>query len=290
MLKYQKIVVPDGVDVTNIAKVDVLGGTVARDVYSGANENSIAGATKLTMTGGNVNGAVYGGSNNSGTIEGNSVVSISGGNVGTAALNTDAVFGGGMGTDTSMAYTTNVSITDSDNNVNIYGNIYGGSALGHVTGNATVTVEDKTSDTNSIFISGSIFGGGKGEAGDPATNGANTTVIVDGGSYGNAKAFGGCNVNGTIQGAILVKIGETTNTYIDEVYGGGNEAIVTTATDNVYVYLYDNATVNNAFNGGNAAGIDGNIPRAIYVQGATVTQAVFGGSNTSGTLNNTFVY
>ena len=206
------------------------------------------------MTNGIVNESVYGGSNTSGTINGLSNIDISGGTIGNSA---DAVYAGGKGNGTTIAGDATVKITDTSNDVNIYGAIYGGSALGRVSGISNVIIEDKSSENNTIFISGDIFGGGEGNTGTPATNNKNCTVTVDGGTYPYARVFGGCNVNGTIQGAILVKIGETQATYVNEVYGGGNEAEVSTETDNVFVYLYPNSTVENAFNGGNSAGIAG---------------------------------
>lgn len=279
-------------------KIEVLNGTIMNNIYAGSNTNSVDGDVFVKMIHGTVNGSIYGGSNTTGTITGTSNIDISGGTIGNSE---DAVYAGGQGSGTIVSGDTTVKITDASDDVNIYGSIYGGSALGSVSGESSVSIEDKISEDNEIFISGDIFGGGKGNSGTPANNNKNCIVTIDGGTYPYARVFGGCNVNGVIKGAVTVKIGENLSTYVNEVYGGGNEAGITADTDNVYVYLYQNATVENAFNGGNSAGIVGNatlnngtftgtVPRAIYAQGATVRQALFGGSNSSGELQNTFVF
>lgn len=226
-----------------------------------------------------------------GTIYGMSDINIEGGTIGTQDLLKDIIFAGGKGEETVIAQHSKINITDNSNNVILYGDIYGGSALGQVQNNSYVTVQDIISDQNSILINGNIYGGGKGDTNTAAENGANVTVTVDGGSYLSAKAFGGCNVNGTISGKVLVKIGENYKTSINEVYGGGNQASITTSTQSDYVYLYKNATVSNAFNGGNSAGIDGDnivTPRTIYAIGAKVDN-IYGGSNESGFLVETHV-
>lgn len=273
--------------------IDIFGGTIGNDVYGGANQNNIYGSVDINMYNGIINGTMYGGSNTKGTIYGMSDINIEGGTIGNVDNLKDILFAGGKGKDTLISQHAKINITDNSNNLFLYGDIYGGSALGEVRNNSYITVTDTKSETNAITLNGNIYGGGKGDTGTAAINGANTTVTVDGGDYINAKAFGGCNINGAIKGSVLVKIGENNKTIIDEVYGGGNQASITTNSQSDYVYLYKNATVNNAFNGGNSAGIDGDnatTPRAIYSKGATIIEGLYGGSNSSGTLIETHVY
>ena len=294
--------VPDtpGDELASVVTIDIFGGTIGKDVYGGANQNSINGTININMESGTVKGTVYGGSNTEGDVLGATKINIKGGTIGTEGTSSDVVFCGGKGQKTSIYQTATLNVIDEKNNINLFGSLYGGSALGSVINRATVTVSDNVSDSYKIFINGNIFAGGKGDIQENGTgsdiaaqNGSNVTLIVDGGSYPTTKAFGGCNKNGIINGEILVKIGENHTTLLDEVYGGGNKALVTQNTKKDEVYLFENATVKNAFNGGNEAGIEGNqtvTPRAIYAKGAIITGSLYGGSNQDGPLTETHVY
>lgn len=292
LLKYTEIPLPDGYVEEPTILIDILGGNVLNDVYGGANRNGISGNININMHGGTVSGTIYGGSNSSGTVSGSSIIMVDGGIIGTSGTSENVVYGGGKGAGTVISTGTTIDISDKVSNVSLYGSIYGGSALGTVNGNTIVNVKDILSDTNNILINGNIYGGGMGDTDNSATSGGDVTVNVDGGTYSSTKVFGGCNINGNITGNILVNIGENYKTIVNEVYGGGNQASITSDTDSVYVYLYKNATADNAFNGGNSAGVEGDnttTPRAIYANGATVGN-VYGGSNSSGDLTETFVY
>lgn len=294
-LKYKELPLPELPEpdpLKTTVTVDIYGGTIKNNVYGGANNNDINGSVDINMYNGTVEGTIYGGSNSEGTILGVSDINIEGGTLGNNASLGDILFAGGKGRGTTINQYSKININDKSNNLSLYGNIYGGSELGNIRNNSYIDIHDIYSDQNSILLNGNIYGGGKGENNIAAANGGNVTVTVDGGNYPSAKAFGGCNIRGTIGRRILVKIGENYNTTINEVYGGGNQSQVTTDTNNVYVHLFKNAVVGNAFNGGNNAGIDGNntnLPRAIYAKGAKVDN-LYGGSNSSGTLSDTFVY
>lgn len=284
-------------DATTVAKIDIYGGTVNGSVFGGSNQNGINGSIAITMEDGTVNGAIYGGSNATGTVDGAAHITIQGGTIGTAPTTStdaisDVVFGGGQGSPTIVSQRTVINITDEKNNLTLNGHVYGGSALGTVSGSSIVNVKDSSTVSNTITSIGNFFGGGKGNNSTSAITRRNVTLTIDGGTYSSSKAFGGCNINGTIGGNVNVYVGENSKTTIDEVYGGGNEAEITTSTPSVYVYLYKNANVSNAFNGGNSAGISGSTNqtgRAIYAQGATVGN-LYGGSNVTGDLKRTFVY
>ena len=267
-------------------KIDILGGTIANDVYGGANQNKINGSVDINMSGGTVNGAIYGGSNTSGEIVGATDISIEGGTIGKSDNLSDIIFGGGKGENTNVSQTAKINIADKQKDIYLYGYIYGGSALGKVSSNSYVNINDDLSNQMSILLNGDVYGGGKGDNATSAQNLGNINVTIDGGTFSSARVFGGCNVNGSVSGNILVKIGENYATVLDEVYGGGNQASITNTTVSDYVYLYKNSEVENAFNGGNQAGIDGDntqTPRSINSIGATITN-IYGGSNESGSL------
>lgn len=274
--------------------IDILGGTIKNNVYGGANRNRIVGNVDINMSGGTVEGTIYGGSNTTGDIQGNVDIAIEGGNIGTI-LSQDAIYGGGYGSSTTIQKNVNIVIQDKSSSINILGNIYGGGCLGDVDGTTNINIEDHYSDSNINTISGMVFGGGRGEKDTrtPPTSTGNITVNVDGGKYEQLDVFGGYNINGEIgttnsKATIAVNIGENYETTVNDVYGGGYSANVEENTTSIIVRM-KNAIVNNAYNGGNNAGITKTKDIGIYSIGATINN-LFGGSNNSGTLPITNVY
>lgn len=271
------------------SKVDILGGNIGGNVYGGSNQNGVEGNAEINMKNGVVNGTIYGGSNVRGTVKGNSKITLSGGTINANNEGKDAIFIGGCGLDTRINGTSQVIVNNDSNNVNISGNIYGGSEMGAIDGISAITVNQKNEDRK-INITGDIYGAGKGNNVRPATN-KEVSVTIDGGTYDNLRVFGGANINGTITGNITVKVGEKLPTYINEVYGGGNNAIVKCTDNKPYkneVYLYENAEIGNVFNGGNNAGIEENRQIiAMYVNGKA--HNIYGGSNSAGTVGETLI-
>ena len=261
LLTYEKLPEDEVTeDVKTLVNIKVFGGTVKNNIYGGANQNNIYGTVDIDMDNGTVNGTIYGGSNILGTISGSSLIDISGGQLGTSSstegfdyTSTDVVFGGGLGASTNIQGRVLLNINDTNNNLNIYGNAYGGSSLGTIIGNVNINIQDIPSTANTISITGYVFGGGKGNTTTAATVQGNITVNVDGSNLGACSVFGGSNINGTNNGIITVNVGKTYTSTLYSVYGGGNQASITMSTPGVYVYLLANANVTNAFNGGKAA-------------------------------------
>ena len=301
LLTYEKLPEDEVTeDVKTLVNIKVFGGTVKNNIYGGANQNNIYGTVDIDMDNGTVNGTIYGGSNILGTISGSSLIDISGGQLGTSSstegfdyTSTDVVFGGGLGASTNIQGRVLLNINDTNNNLNIYGNAYGGSSLGTIIGNVNINIQDIPSTANTISITGYVFGGGKGNTTTAATVQGNITVNVDGSNLGACSVFGGSNINGTNNGIITVNVGKTYTSTLYSVYGGGNQASITMSTPGVYVYLLANANVTNAFNGGKAADLislgENDTTRAIYLQGGTV-QNLYGGSDSSGTVTTSNVY
>jgi len=289
----------DEITISNPAtKVEILGGNINSNVYGGANNNHIYGSSTIYIKGGQINGTVYGGSNLTGDINGHSLIKITGGNIGQASNSkeTETIFVGGYGESTNITNDAILYIYDKDNNVNIYGSCYCGSSLGKVLQNTIVSFRDNPDIANSINIKGRIFGGGKGNNTISARNGGNTDVSIEGGNNSELSIFGGNDINGITVGNINVKIGEKYSTKLNEVYGGGNQADITTSAPGVYVKLHKFADVKSAFNGGKSADLLSNISngeidstRKIEVLGAKV-DSVYGGSNESGTVTTSNIY
>ena len=294
LLTYELRKTEETEDADTLVNIKLFGGTVKNNIYGGANRNSIYGTVDIDINAGNVAGVTYGGSNIEGNITGSTLIDISGGQLGMYSdaathdyYNTDALFGGGLGSSTKVNGRVLININDQSNNLNIYGNVYGGSSLGTISNNVNINIKDSTSNANAISIIGNVFGGGKGNDSTSAIINGNIDINVDGSNLPKCNVFGGSDVNGTINGTINAKIGENNNSTILAVYGGGNKASIGTETKEVKVYLLSNANVTNAFNGGKSADLlsenEDDLTREIYLQGGTV-QNIYGGSDSSGTV------
>lgn len=256
-------------------------------VFGGACQNK-GGEVNILMTDGTVMGGVYGGSNSSGTIAENAVVTVYGGTVGSQSDSAN-VHGGGLGSSTYI--TKNVTVTigkDCDNGPMIYGDVHGGSAQGTVNGTANSHAYTNNY-TTSVSVAGGtmhdVFGGGLGTNLIAANVCGRVTVNVTGGIISNV--FGGNNVNGQPLGSSIVTInyaegcgttscGNSVNYAIKEaVYGGGRGA----------AYDYTNGTVVNFQNGSAAAVYGGGLGANATVKKTSVTMTggtvgnVFGGGN-----------
>ena len=239
--------------------VNISGGTIG-NVYGGGNEAGVGGGD-VAISGGTISSGVYGGCNTSGVVGGNITVSLTGGTVGNSSNITDAhvVFGGGYGHGTST--TGDISVTLSGTGTTIYGNLYGGSALGSV--NASNKATTITIGTNTIH--GTIFGGGMGEGTADATRATtNGSVVIN---YNTANTsltglYGGANVNGSVVDNIEVNVnanvGTTGANNSRDIFGGGLGA-ATATSGNVTVNIGDNTNTSRpviygAVYGGSALG------------------------------------
>lgn len=190
----------------NIVGVTISGGTVNGRVFGGGNNitsddpnnNIYKGVlgSFVEMTGGEVKGGVYGGCNEKGTVVNNAVVNVIGGTIGDQTLlnggTTADVYGGGLGENTRVNGNVTVTIsratgTNPPDAPTIYGDVYGGSALGSVNtdeDNTTiVNILDGTLETHRTsetlngqiiyyYTGGNVYGGGLGrkavgQVGDP---------------------------------------------------------------------------------------------------------------------------
>ena len=264
---------------------DVYGG-----VYGGARAKD-GGSTNIYMTGGDVEHGVYGGSNLTGTINNNVTMQINGGQVGTSSKSAN-IHGGGYGNSTTVSGNVNMTIGESTSAtdwVKVYGNVYGGSALGTVSGNTAITM-------NKGEINGNLFGGALGNDTYAAQVNGNVEVTVNGGKVTGA-VFGCNDANGTPKGTVSVTINGTDATTYDGsgnriyalqgVYGGGNLAHYnpTTAT-NGYPKVVVNkclTSIKEVYGGGNAAAV----PQTdVTIYGGDIGSVFAGGNGISGTPAN----
>ncbi len=322
---------------TSTADIYILGGTVGGavggvsgttysssitgGVFGGACQNQ-GGTVNITMKGGTVEGGLYGGSNATGTISGNVTMQINGGQVGTSSTYAD-IHGGGYGSATIVSGNVELTLgtTTATSGVTVYGDVYGGSALGSVNGTSATTAYHTTVTLNAGTVNGSLYGGALGDNSTAANVYGPVTVNVMGGSVNNV--FGCNNVNGAPQQSVTVNVEKTNNSCawsVGNVYGGGNQAAYTgspvvnikngtvslnvyggglgtsaTVTGNPVVTLghstsgYHAVVSGEVFGGGDAAPVVGN-PEVHLTNRSTVGSHVFGGGNRATVTGDTFVW
>ncbi len=223
-----------GTDPNTSSNIYILGGTVQESVFGGGNMTKGTN-TNITMKGGIVVGNLYGGSNNSGIIENDVKMNITGGKI------NGSVFGGGYGNNTTITgdVTLTVGEKDAADSAVIAKDVYGGSAEGTIN-NATVTI-------NKAKITGNVYGGGLGTTSKAADVNGNIIVNINGGNINSV--FGCNNVNGDPAGTVKVNFNNGTAA---NVYGGGNLADYTNAAGPV-VNINGGKVTNNVFGGGSLA-------------------------------------
>lgn len=256
------------------------------NVYGGANQNK-GENVKIFMTGGTIREGLYGGSNISGKISGDVALQINGGQVGTSSSPAN-IHGGGYGNQTTVDGNITLALgsNTTDPGVTVYGDVYGGSALGDVNN----AVSDYTKVTlNCGGINGSLYGGGLGDASNEAAVNGAVTVNVNGGRVTGA-VYGCNNVKGAPASTVTVNIYNTaapleSREYaLNAVYGGGNKAPYTYSAGPV-VNVYD-GYVANVFGGGNEASV---AKTDVNILGGRLLGNVYGGGNKADVTGNTDV-
>ena len=313
-------------------QVNIYGGSVTGSVFGGGegqtSPSSIVarsfGDATVNIEGGTVGTAVYGGSNVNGVMKAKATVTVSGGTIGSDPGLGDiqnVVFGGGKGQPTVVDGDVEVNIGTFANSTPagtavIWGNVYGGSALGNVNGtSATSNTHTTAVNLYQGTVNGDIYGGGLGQT-SPSSIAANVyglvTVTTKGGTATNV--FGSNNLNGAPQQTVTVNIDG--GTFSGNVYGGGNLAAYGTAlapgtatvnmnggqaanifgggygataivTGNTAVTVSGGTVSNNVYGGGDAANLTGNA--GVTVSGGTVSKAVYGGGNMANVSGNSTV-
>ncbi len=268
---------------TTNSNITVLNGSVLGSIYGGGNNNgagntSVDATINMVLNGGSVSGSVYGGSNVSGTIYGDVNIDVISG------LIEESVYGGGRGgyVDSSNqgTYVRNnieVNVGNESTGPEILGDVYGGSAYGTV--NSTSNSPSFSSDIinvniNNGQISGSIYGGAKGDASHHPYVAGRTYLTINGGEM--SSVFGANDLSGEVLGGPTIHLN---NGIVDNVYGGGNQ--VGSSATNIYL---DGSTVNSIHGGSN---LSGDVPSSnIYLISGT-SDNVYGGNNIGGKTSTT---
>ncbi len=264
-----------------------------QNIFGGGHQAGTANNV-VNVINGTVATAVYGGCDAEGTVTGDIEVNILN-NLGTPGEDgyTVNVFGGGYGVDTETDGDVTVNFGGTGYLPTLYGNVYGGSALGSVNSDT----DDLTKvDLKTGTIHGVVYGGGLGDIDQD----------VEAYVYGNVEVYAngaivdtifGCNdQNGTPTGTVKVTVNDGTVSY---VFGGGDLAdytpTVTSSGSGIlyspYVYVTGGTVTDMIFGGGNAADINGNtkvelIGGTIGSGGSANPASIFGGGYGAGTQVN----
>lgn len=265
--------------------------TSVAKVFGGGMAAGVTGTTGVTIADGTINGGVFGGCDSQGNVTGKITVNVNGGTLGSSdnlqqsTPVTVDVFGGGYGASTTTSGDVEVNINGAS--VNIYGDVYGGSALGNVndedTDKTTVNILNGTLHSEvetitggfKVYHGGNVYGGGLGQK-EPAIP---------------AKVFGKVyvNIGSFTPDAVPLDEGDQTgNSYSGSatiqgnVYGCNNTN--GSPQDDVTVNIYKTAHIHGVNeiddNGYALANVFGGGNEADYLVGKTARVNVFGCDNT----------
>ena len=276
--------------------INIKNGTVTKKVVGGGNAANVTSNPTINISGGTLctsstNSGIYGGCNETGTVDGDITLNITNGTIGDSLtlVNTEIPFnvhggGYGQGTSTTGNVTVNFGKLTYDNGTEVhsrypilFGDLYGGSALGSVNGgasnNTTVnilngtikslskTVNLSATQDSTYFYSGNIYGGGLGRkaatgiaAVEAVENGVirvnigssetvhgtngDTTIYHGKASLVDCSVYGCNNANGSPQEQVFVDVYQTKHTLKDSASYNQN--------DRAYA-------IKNVFGGGNQA-------------------------------------
>ena len=292
-----------------LAKVEVKNGSTVKGKIFGGGKGSgadngnysatVSGHTELAIEG-TVLDSIFGGCNVHGVVEGNTLVGVTGsGRLGSAspAILANA-YGGGLGQYTKVK--GNVLDSINGDNVHIYGDVYGGSAMGLVNCTSEGTIGHNGNTRTNVTLTdgsvhGSIYGGGHGIDNAEANVYGPVTVKIKGGHVINV--FGCNNTAGAPQDSVMVLV---TGGYMDSIFGGGNVAAYVLPSElNTkklpFVHVSGGEVYYKVAGGGNAANVNGN-PYVLISDGTespkigtstadnNLSKGIYGGCNTTGTV------
>lgn len=244
------------------------------------NASSFKHSVTINMSGGTVNGSVYGGSNSKGNVYADVTLNMTGGTV------DNDIYGGGRGgvNGTTNNNVNSGTVVSGNITVNFSGtmqanNVYGGSAEGRVNGTTEASDYTTTVNISGGTVTNAVYGCGKGVSGAarPYTFGY-SHVNVTGGTMG--YVYGGNDASGTASRPTDVQL--TGGTILHDAFGGGNN--VGHETTNIHL---NGTTINgDLYGGSNKLGA---VTTANVTIDSGIVTNIFGGNNVAGSVNTTKV-
>lgn len=224
-----------------------------------------------------IRGKIYGGGELA-TVDGNTEVRVNSGTIGSDTEFDGGVFGGGLGQPTEVTHNVDVKIgkegaAHNAEGPTIYGDVYGGSALGSVNG-TSISAYTTSVTLNAGEVNGSIYGGALGQK-----NGFNgATSNIEANVYGKVKV----NVRG---GIVLRRTGDDNGTYSGGIYGCNNLNGSPQTTVEVDIWHHNDAKSGDAYalyavyGGGNNANYEGGTPKVEVHNCDNSIEYIYGGGN-----------
>lgn len=234
---------------TGNTTINVIGGSVSKDVYGGGALSDVTGSTTININGGTVTQDVYGGGALANVSE-NTTVNLTGGTIRNS-------YGGGLGSNEVAADIT------GNTQVNLGTLVDDGEGNLTPTGDATV---------NNIFGCNNTNGAPGGTVTVTVTKGTAKNNVYGGGNQAAASVSPIVNING--------------GTITENVYGGGYGATAV-ITGNPSITVTDGTISQDVYGGGALANVTGST--TININGGTVTQDVYGGGALANVSGNTSV-
>ena len=243
----------------NIIYINIKGGETDF-IFGGAAVSTTYGNRIISVTGGQINYSVFGGSNGTaggngdGTLDGDSFIYVGGnaiiGDDTSAApiwgAEAGSVFGAGNGNED---YSTIGSVNNSniiiEETATIKKNVYGGGNFGAVGTSTSSTNPTTTLQIRGGEVKGSVYGGGNNNGMGRSATVSNVYIAMSDGEV-TGSVYGGSCAKGIIYGNVNVNIdGGTVKT---DVYGGGEggyRRVGNTTYDGTYVARNVNVTIGN---------------------------------------------
>lgn len=249
------------------------GGIVNGPIYGAGEYSSASGVRRIVITGGTIAGWVAGGCNGTktdgGLLTGNTYLYI-GGNTEVNSNGSDVVYGSSVGGNvfgagsgiqggTSVGQVNNSNIVIADNAF-IERDVYGGGNYGFVASGGTARIR-----VYGGTINGSVFGGSNQQKGQ-------TVDINLSGGHVLTNVYGGSNTSGTVNNNITIELGRTT---IDgNVFGAGCGAN-TSVLGNIGITITTATIGGSVFGGGEMGASKATV---VNMRGGTVEGNIFGGA------------
>lgn len=257
----------------NEVYINMKGGQVDY-IFGGAGLSETYGNRIISVTGGQVNYSVFGGSNGSsstnggadGKIKGSSLIYIGGNAIigdanlvssGTSIFGAEAgsVFGIGNGKSNNESIgSMKESHIIIDGGAQVKRNVYGGGNYGYV-GHSSFSTTLSKIDIIGGTVDGAVYGGGNNNGSGTSSISSEVQINMTGGQVG--YVYGGSRSKGTVYGSTTVNV--TKGRVLHDVYGGGEGGYTDSTRPGTYIRNNVSVVIGNTNALNTDLKIDGNV-------------------------------